>query len=117
MLEGIFSAFGALLMVAVVLALAWWVTRRIAGGTGLKIQSRYMKIIDKIIIGQDRSILIIQIGDNYYVAGVTAANISLLAELKADMLESLSDDMDTRLPEFTFKELFQKIGGRKNDGE
>ena len=116
MIEGIFTAVGTLAVVIAVLFAAWWFTRKIAGGGRLGVQSRYMKVIDRIPVSQDKSIILVRVGDSIYMAGVASSGITLLATLREEDLETIAPQMDSPLGNVDFKELIQKIGGRKNHG-
>lgn len=116
MLEGMLTAVGTLAVVIAVLFAAWWFTRKIAAGAQLGAQSRYMKVIDRIPVSQDKFIILVQAGEYIYMAGVASNGITLLATLKEGDLELLSAQEDSPLGNLDFKELLQKVGGRKNRG-
>ena len=60
MIQGIFTALSTMLIIIAVLFAAWWFTKKIASGSRFSSQSRYMKIIDRIPLAQDRFIVLIQ---------------------------------------------------------
>ena len=107
------TAMGTLLIVVCILFAAWWFTRKVAGGGRLNIQSRYMRIIDRIPVSQDKFIILLQVGDKIYLAGVAASSVTLLAELDEEP-EELPPRQMQNLTEVNFKELFQKMGRRNN---
>lgn len=113
MFEGIFTAFSTLIVIIAVLFAAWWFTKKIASHGSFSPQSRYMKIIDRIPLSQDRFIVLVQTGEKVYMAGVTASQITLLAELDQEP-EALQPPAAP--PEMNFRELFQKAG-RRNHGK
>ena len=67
-------------------------TKYIKGGTlGIR-QSRFMRIIDTIAVGQDRYLLIVEINGVYYLVGSTSSDVSILSELDGTQIEQgLSD--------------------------
>ncbi len=115
MLEGIITAFSTLIVIIAVLFAAWWFTKKLASGGSFSPQSRYMKIIDRIPLSQDRFVVLIQVEEKVYMAGVTASQITLLAELDQEP-EALKGQPSATPPEINFRELFQKAG-RRNHGK
>ena len=101
-------------MVVGILYLTWWMTKKYALTMSGGRQSRYMKIIDKIAVAQDRFIFLISIGETVYVMGVAAGSITLLTKLDEDDLLPLEDQTEMPLQGVDFKELIQKIGGKKH---
>lgn len=84
----------ALVAVFAVIYLSYVFSKYLAVGAGKISGARYMRIVDRLMLGQDKMVAIVQIGTTYYVAGVTADNIQLLKELEGeDLIEmSVSDD-------------------------
>ncbi len=117
MLEGIFTAIFTLAVIVAILFAAWWFTKKVASGSSFSSpQSRYMKIIDRIPLAQDRFIVLVQVEEKVYMAGVTASQITLLAELDKEP-EMLQAQPLTTAPDVNFRELFQKVRGRRNNGK
>ena len=54
--------------------------------------SRYMRLIDQLTLGQDRHIAVIQVGGKYLLVGVTAGQISILSEVKDEELFPLAPE-------------------------
>lgn len=79
----------ATIAVAVIIYLSYVVSKSIATGSARINAAKYMKIVDRIPVGQDRSILILQIGDKRYLVGNTAHSIEILAELEPDEIVAL----------------------------
>lgn len=61
-------------------------SKYLATGTSKINSAKYMRIIDRIPTGQDRSIIILQIGDKHYLVGNTTQSIEILAELSEEQL-------------------------------
>jgi len=80
----------ALLAVGVVLYLSYLFSRYLAIGAAKVNKSRYIKIIDRIVLGQDRIILITQIGEKYYLIGSSPQSIQILAELDEKAITDIS---------------------------
>lgn len=117
MAKGMFTAIGTLIVVILILYLAYAVTKYIGRGVGIRNRSGCMQIRDQITLGRDRSAAIVQIGARFFLIGIAGSEISMLAELEEEDLESLQpvDRPEKTYPEF--KEMLDKIGrGKNKDG-
>lgn len=99
----ILSLIGSLIGVIGILVLTYfgtrWMTSKV-GTTGVG-SSKYMKIIDRLVVGQNKSIVIVDIQGKYYLVSITENNIELLKEL---------DSLEINTEEYIKEELdFNKI--------
>lgn len=115
MLKGMFAAFGTLFLVIVILYLTFVCTKYIGRGTRLRNVSHYMKITDQLVLGQDRSIAIVEIGSRLFLIGIAASQITILEELQKEDMSPLEEPekMTAKVPDF--KELLEKFGNRKKN--
>ncbi len=117
MAKGIITAIGTLIIVALILYLTYVVTKYIGKGVGIKTRSGCMRVTDQIALGRDRAAAIVQIGTRFFLIGISASQISLLAELDEDDLIPFEDPIDSGKTYPDFKELMDKIGrGIKKNG-
>jgi flagellar biosynthetic protein FliO len=70
-----------ILVLGVVFFLTWYVTRFIARRSGGRAAGRFMRVADKLALSNDKAILIVKIGTEYSVIGVTGHEMSLLGKL------------------------------------
>jgi len=102
-MKEILSLIGSLIGVIGILVLTYFGTKWMAskvGATGV-VSSKYMKIVDRIAVGQNKSIVIVNISGKYYLVSITENNIELLKEL---------DNLEIDTEEYIKKELnFNKI--------
>ena len=105
-------------IVAVLIIYLSYLFSRYVGKTMNKSSSsRYMRLIDQITVGQDRSIAIMQAGDKYLLVGITAGQINVLREMQEDELIQLSpDEEQARIKTPDFKELMEKFENFKKKG-
>lgn len=80
------SLIGMVVVIVIVLGLAYWVTRWVAGGKKFHLPGRSgkddrLRVLAQIPIGKDQRIVIVQTGQRYFVLGATAQSISTVAEL------------------------------------
>lgn len=71
----------ALVAVGAVLYLSYLFSRYLAVGAAKMNKSRNIKVIDRVVLGQDRMLLITKIGEKHYLIGSSSHSIQILAEL------------------------------------
>lgn len=76
----------ALLAVVAVIYLSYVFSKFIAVGAGKMSGARYMRVVDRMMLGQDKMMMIVQIGDSYYLTGVTSQNVQIVKELSGEEL-------------------------------
>lgn len=84
----IFSLLGMLLVVAAVLALAYFVTRYL-GGRGMGLPSggprgAHMRVVDQLPLGREQRLALVRVGGRWLLLGVSPGAIQLLAELSEE---------------------------------
>lgn len=111
MFNGITTALGTLVIIVGILLLTYVCSRRIARSGRLRGRTRYMKMVDQLPLGQDKTLAIIQKGDTYLLLGITSSQITLLETSKElNQLEG-GDETAAQVPDF--KALLEKLGNRK----
>ena len=79
------SLLGILLVLLLVLGACYLVTRW--AGTGLSLRfgaapaSRQMRVLERLPVGRDQALLVVQAAGRYFVIGSSPSGFSLLAEL------------------------------------
>jgi len=68
-------------------------------------KSKYMNVIDKIVLGQNKFLAIVEISNKYYLLSITDNNINIIKEL--DELELKVTENSTENLEFN--KIFSKI--------
>lgn len=73
-----------------------------------------MKIIDKMVVGQNAMIAVIQLNNRYFLISVTSSDIHILKELEADdlILDNESKDKNSQMPQ-GFKDMLTKLMNQK----
>ena len=98
----------ALIAVGAILYLSYLFSRYLAVGAAKINKSRYIKIVDRAVLGQDRMLLIAMIGEKYYLIGSSAQSINILTEIddkniaNVTFLENTSGDS-------SFKSVFKRF--------
>lgn len=96
----IFSIF----TVIFVLLITFFGTKFLATKMNRVVGSKYIKVIDKLFIAQDKSILIAKIGKKTMMLGVSSHGIEKICDLESDDLVDVTPEFDADV----FKQFFQK---------
>ena len=72
--------------VVLVIGLAYWFTRYVAGRglLGGMAGGRGLAVLDQLSLGRDQRVILARAGERYLLLGATPAGITLLAELTAE---------------------------------
>ena len=88
MTQEILSLLGALLVIVLVLGGSYFFTRwagtHLNGGLLPREGGSRMRILDRISIGRDQQLLLVQAGGRYLLLGSSADRLTLLTELTAE---------------------------------
>ena len=87
-------AIATLIVVVLIIYGSYIASKYIGKGLSRNSSSRYMRLIDQITMGQDRHIAIVQVGNKFFLVGITAGQISVLSELQDEELLPLAPDID-----------------------
>lgn len=110
-MEVILTIFQGLFFFLLIAGMTWYMGRRMgkrmAGGRF----SVYMESLDRLIIGQDKYLEIVRIGEKSYLLGVSQSGIQLLTELEdKDMVKI----MRRQAADGTFRSLLERMTDKKN---
>ncbi len=113
MLEAFLTAVGTFIIVVLVLLMTFFITRQVAGISKISSGTRYIKIIDKVPVAQDKFIAIARVCDKYFLVGISANSVSLIKELENADIENfeLPQEKDIKA---NFLDIFNNIKN-KND--
>jgi flagellar protein FliO/FliZ len=95
----ILSLLWVIVCVVLILGLAYWVTRFVAlrgsnGGYGKVRNTGDLVVLARLMLGKDQQLAVVKVGDHCYLLGVTATQITLLAELTPEEAASWQDKHD-----------------------
>ena len=98
MWENILNLCWMLICIVVVLFLAYLFTKYVGkrGGLGSYTGGRRgdIKVISQLTLGKDRQLLLIQMGERYFLLGSTASGITNLAEFTPEEAEKWQKDAE-----------------------
>lgn len=112
-LEQTSSLIGVVFIFLLVLYGSYVVSKKVAKMSLRDSRSKYMKFHDHIMIGQDRYVAIISVGDRYFMVGSCENGINMLAELEEKDLKAENGPAGYAVHP-SFKEIIKKLGKDKN---
>lgn len=79
------------LVLGMILGAAWFVVRLFGKKASNQQQGTWLHVVDQVVLGQNRGMVLCEVGQKVYAVGVTDHNISLLFEVNNDkLLEEIS---------------------------
>lgn len=83
----------AIVIIGAVILAAYYVTKLVAktGGGGFR-KNTGIKLLGSLTLGKDKSVAIVEIGENAYVLGVSAQHVELLDKLDKAAIDLKKDD-------------------------
>lgn len=82
----ILYGFGYFLMLVLIIFLAYLTSRWLAVKTKQLTIGKYMAIADRIILGKDKGIIILKVGERYYLMSENATGFTNITQLEASEL-------------------------------
>jgi flagellar protein FliO/FliZ len=114
--ETALSLLWTLVCIVVILLLAYVVTRMVAVGSGGRTGRRYgaerLNVLSQLTLGREQRLILVEAGDRYFLLGVTAGQITTLAELsreEAEACRAANDDSNDPPSPPSFKEALGKV--------
>ena len=89
MLQGsvVLSLLGGLFLFVLVLVLAWYCSRWLGGRFGFSAAGGTIRVLERVMIGPDRSLLVVKAGEEVLLLGVTPQHIERLGELDPSLYQ------------------------------
>lgn len=109
-MEGL-TLFRAVLTVIIVLLMAWWCSRLLGRQWGQFSGSGNIRLVGQLQVGRDRSILLVKVGEDHFLVGVSPAGIQLLSKVDGEFEEGSSSEPSAGMS-LSFQELLKKQLGR-----
>lgn len=83
--SALLSLVGALAVIGAILVLAYYATRllalRVPKGFAMARGERHMQVLEQMPVARDQKLMVVQVGQRFFLLGATANNIQTLAEL------------------------------------
>lgn len=101
--------------IIVVLFITYYGTRWLSAKANNLNKSKYMNVVDKIMLGQNKCMAIVEITNKYYLISITDSNISILKEIEHQDL-TVNEDVVQAPMNMDFSKMLTKfIKNNKTD--
>lgn len=116
------SLVGMLFCTGAILFFAYWATKKIGtSGVGRIASGAQMRVWNRLSIGQNQALLMVQIGERWFVLATTRENVSKVAELtaeEAELWQKQAPSQGTGLQSAAFLEtLTRKLRGKDDENK
>lgn len=105
-IKEVFSLIFAIAGIVLVLFLTYYCTRWLSSKTNMGLKSKYMNIVDRIMLGQEKYLAIAEIYGKYYLLSITEKNINILKELEDFIPEP---EYEKTVNNIEFNKIFEKF--------
>jgi flagellar protein FliO/FliZ len=92
------STLGLIAVLLAVLLFAYYATRYIGKKSGGLTRAAHMRVKERVMLQKDKSVVLLETKDKYYLIGVTGQNIGLIAELNREELKPLEPEEAEQKP-------------------
>lgn len=101
MFEGLGGTIVTFLLAAGIIYLSYICSKYIGKGISRGGRSGYMRLVDQMPVGQNRTVAIVQVGGRYFVLGIASEQIQLLTELEEeDLIPIAAGNREGSTPDF-----------------
>lgn len=101
-----------LFVLALIVAAAWSVIKIFSQQVSSRMQGTWLHVVDEVTLGQNKGIILCEVGERIFAIGITDHNISLLFEIThPKLLEEISLEMENKsanLPANSVRNLLAK---------
>ena len=86
-MKDFWAAFSYIFVMIAVIVAAYVATKYLAG-KGRRVQSRHIRVLDRMMLSRDKHIALIEVGDKNLLIGVTNQAINVLGDIDGETLRS-----------------------------
>jgi len=97
----VLSLLGGLFLFVLVLALAWFCSRWLGGRYGFQAAGRTIRVLERVMVGPDRCLLVVRAGEQVWLLGVTPQHIERLGELDPALYPEREPSETVKGPDFS----------------
>lgn len=104
-IKDIFSLVLSIIGIILVLFLTYYSTKWLSTKSNFAMKSKYINIVDKVMLGQNKYLTIAEICNKYYLISITEKDIKIIKELEGFIplpVANAENDME-------FSNIFNKI--------
>lgn len=108
-MESFLQLIGVLIIFVFVLLATYLTTRWMASFQRGRTVNKNLKVIETIMVGNNKMISIVAAGEKYLVVSIGKDEVHLLTELRAEQMKELPVDAPAVSPQESFQEILSKL--------
>ncbi len=110
--EGLGSTVMPIILMVLVIVAAYYATRFVSTKTQRINKGKCLHIIDRMMIGKDKQILLLEAGDTVYLVGVSGQNMTSIGSMQKEQLgEYLTlEQAQTEMPALNLQNMLKRAG-------
>ncbi len=86
-----------MVVLVLIIAVAWFLIRVFSRQVASRMQETWLRVVDEVTLGQNKGIILCEVGERVFAVGVTDHNISVLFEVThPKLLEEISMEMENK---------------------
>ena len=111
--EGIGPTIIPIALMFLVIVAAYYTTRAISTKAQKINKGKCLKVIDRLVIGRDKHILLLEAGDTVYLLGITGQNMTPIGTLPKERMEQFlsAEKTQSASGESVFQSVLKRLGG------
>ena len=113
-MESFLQLIGVLIIFVFVLLATYLTTRWMASFQRGRTVNKNLKVIETIMVGNNKMISIVAAGEKYLVVSIGKDEVHLLTELRAEQMKELPVDAPAVSPQESFQEILSKLKDKPN---
>lgn len=90
-MEEFWTTFFYVVVMVAVLVGAYLTTKFISGKSGKLLKSRHIHVLDRLALGKDKNVVLIEVGDQTLLVGVTNQSINNLGQIDGQTLKAAKE--------------------------
>lgn len=98
MVDGGMSTFWLVVIMLAVILAAYYTTKFLSGKTKRLMKGKFIHVLDRSAFGRDKQVLLIKVGDNHYLIGVTSQSINVIGTLRDEDLNIQNEQTGEETP-------------------
>lgn len=114
MIEQTSSFIVMLVVFGLILYGSYYFSKKVAKISMRDNQSKYMQVEDRLMVGPDKHLAVVKVGDRHLLVGITADEITLLTEVAQEDLRKLDNPPTVFASGAVFKDIMKNISRGKD---
>ncbi len=98
----------------IIIYFAYRFSRMLGSRTAGRFKNKYLKELDRMVMGQEEYISLVRVGSEFHLIGVTRQNINHMSKIDEESLVEI--DVDKPTGQTAYSEFFSRLRNKINGG-